>query len=450
MASDEDTIFALATAPGRAAVAILRISGAAVEAVPGIFGFSMPRPRVATVKKLRDGDVFLDQALVLFFEGPGSYTGENLIELHLHGGKAVYDSVISVLTRDSELRYAEPGEYSRRAFLNGRLNLTEAEAVNDLVNAETEAQRDLAVRQLGGSLSRVFDDWAETLLGVRAHLEAYIDFPDEDLPDAVVSDLTATLAILAASMGRFLNDDRKGERLRAGMRIAVVGPPNVGKSTFVNWLTERDISIVSGHAGTTRDVIEAYLDLAGYPVIVADTAGLRSGGDVVEIEGMKRARNWAERADLRVLVMDGSQAVGIDGVEFDLEPGDLVLFNKMDLVSDCGEVPGYVGDGSQDVFRVSLATEEGLTDVVSRMAEVAREKMDVSGTPVISRVRHRVALFDSVKSVERGLVGLKGGIEPEIIAEELRVASDDLGRISGRVGVEDLLDVVFRDFCIGK
>jgi tRNA modification GTPase len=450
MQSDEDTIFALSTAPGRAAVAIIRVSGPKSRSVAVALGFTMPLPRVVGLKWLRDNGRILDQSVVLWFENPSSYTGEDLVELQVHGGRAVYDSVISVLARQSSFRYADPGEFSRRAVLNGRLDLTEAEAVNDLVNAETEAQRDLAIRQLEGSLSRVFDKWASSILRIRAHLEAYIDFPDEDLPDEVAHDLTADLTSTLSSMRAFLDDERRGERLRSGLRIAVVGPPNAGKSTFVNWLTDRDVAIVSEEAGTTRDVIEVHLDLAGFPVTVADTAGLRAGGGAVEIEGMKRARDWASSADLRILVMDCTRIHDFVPGDFETRDGDLVLFNKVDLVSAVRQEELGSAALANDNFRISMPVGTGLGDVLSWMAREARARMDVSTGPVISRARHRAALVACVGGVERGLLGLEERIEPEIVAENLRLASDDLGRICGRVDVEDLLDVVFRDFCIGK
>jgi tRNA modification GTPase len=354
----------------------------------------------------------------------------------------VYDSVISSLVERAGFRFAEPGEFSRRAVLNGRLDLTAAEAVNDLVNAETEAQRQLALRQLVGGLSEKFELWAENILRVRAHLEAYIDFPDEEIPTTVVENVIETLTITLRSMVLFLDDQHKGERLRDGLRIAVVGPPNAGKSSLINWLADREVAIVSKHAGTTRDVIEVHLDLGGYPVVVADTAGLRDGGDEVEIEGMRRARDWAERADLRVLVLDAT--VGELGVSIGLGlcDGDLVLVNKIDLVDRVPEWPGSLA--------VSMARGDGLLKALERLTTLAREMMDVGGQPVMTRARHRAALLRCSESVERALGGLNATVSVETVAEDLRVAADDLGRVTGRVDVEELLDVVFRDFCIGK
>jgi tRNA modification GTPase len=450
MRSDEDTIFALTTAPGRAAVAIIRVSGPGALGVADAFEFKMPPARSAGLRKLINAGKILDQALVLYFKAPGSYTGEDLVELQIHGGRAVYDSVVSVLLTLAGFRYAEPGEFSRRAVLNGRLDLTEAEAVNDLVNAETEAQREFALRQMDGALAGVFDQWTSRLVRVRAHLEAYIDFPDEDLPIAVVDDLTADLTNIGAEVARFLDDDRRGERLRSGMRIAVVGPPNAGKSSFINWLTDREIAIVSPEAGTTRDVIEAHLDLGGYPVTIADTAGQRIGGGAVEKEGIRRAREWASKADLRVLIFDSTSFSRESLEAFERGPADVVLMNKIDLDPRDGADGRDSLGNVQGRFGCSLVSGEGLSEVMAHIAREARARMDVSEGPVVSRARHRAALEACLINVERAREGLIGGVVPEIVAEDLRFACDDLGRITGRVDVEDLLDVVFRDFCIGK
>jgi tRNA modification GTPase len=448
MGSDDETIFALSTAPGRAAVAVIRISGPGVSKAGAALSFRMPAPRVAALRRLRDGDRVLDQALTLFFEGPGSYTGEDILELHIHGGRAVYDSVMSVLGKQEGWRLALPGEFSRRAVLNGRLDLTKAEAVNDLVNAETEAQRELALGQLGGGLGRQFDAWAQRLLGVRAHLEAYIDFPDEEIPASTVEALIVELRDIGGSMTSFLEDDRRGERLRSGMRVAVVGPPNAGKSTFVNWLVERDIAIVSEEPGTTRDILEAHLDLGGFPVIVADTAGLRSGGGVVEVEGMRRARDWARDADWRILMVDATTLGEVDVDGFGLVPGDVILANKTDLLTHKGAAAGQVGEF--EWLGISVADGAGLKEALARITKEAENCMGLRSGPVISRARHRLALARCIKSVEQGLDAFNNQLELEIVAEDLRLGSDDLGRVTGRVDVEDLLDLVFRDFCIGK
>ena len=440
--SYEDTIFALASGPGRSAVAVLRISGAQAGRVGETLGFVLPGHREAAVRILKHGDRRIDQALVLFFQGPASYTGEDVVELHLHGGRAVRDAVVSVLDARSDYRMAEPGEFTRRALVNNRLDLTAAEAVNDLVNAETEAQRAQALQQLQGGLARKFERWAHGILGMLAHIEAYIDFPDEDIPDSVLCSITGTVVATHRAMLDYLSDERRGERLRGGLRIAVVGPPNVGKSSFVNWLSERDVAIVSEQAGTTRDVIEVHLDLGGYPVIVADTAGLRDGGDSIEAEGMRRARDWAERADLRVLILDSTSADGFDAQQAWIQTNDLVLLNKIDRGNKRTCKPGWI--------EMSVTRGDGLDQVVESLTAVARRMMDVGSQPAMTRERHRAALRDGIEALGRAAAGLSAGVGSELVAEDLRTATDALGRVTGRVDVEAILDIIFRDFCIGK
>ncbi len=445
MSSYEDTIFAPATAPGRAAIAIVRVSGPDAAAVASLFGFTMPPDREARLRALRDGDRNIDRAMVLWFRGPESYTGEDLVELHLHGGRAVCDGVLAALSRAANFRFAMPGEFSKRAVLNGRLDLTAAEAVNDLVNAETEAQRVQALWQLEGGLAAQFDAWTTKLTRNRAHLEAYIDFPEDDVPLEVMAGIAGDLAEILQSMKAFLHDNRRGERLRDGFRVAVVGPPNAGKSSFVNWLSERDVAIVTELAGTTRDVIEVHLDLGGFPVIVADTAGLRESDDRIETIGMKRALDWARSADLRILLCDATDLDAVSGQDFGLtvQAPDLVVFNKTDLVtSDWRPKAGSLA--------MSLIVGEGLEDVLQHLTGAVRSMLDMSAGPTMTRVRHRAALEAGIDGLETALVNLGDGSGPEIIAEQLRLAAVALGGVTGAAGVEELLDVVFRDFCIGK
>ncbi len=436
------TIFALASAPGRAGVAVLRISGpvarAAIEKLcrPA----TLPPPRAAHLCEIRHPDgALLDKALILWFPAPNSFTGEDVAEFHLHGGRAIVSAVMDCLRALPGFRLAEPGEFTRRAFENGKLDLTEAEALADLVNAETEAQRRQAMRQLTGELGRLFDDWRARLTKTLAHSEATIDFADEDLPADLEEKQTAEIRALIAEVEGHLDDRHRGERLREGFHIAIMGPPNAGKSSLLNALARREAAIVSSIAGTTRDVIEAYLDLGGYPVIVADTAGLRDSGDQIESEGVRRALKKAENADLKLLVFDGESWPRRDEATQKLaDENTLVTVNKADLLQ------GAMGDG--DALFISAKTGAGIPELLDRIIAAIDLRFASSGPPPLTRIRHRAALEECRGHLRRSLTAAAA----ELRAEDLRLAARALGRITGRVDVEDLLDVIFRDFCIGK
>ncbi len=448
-----DTIFALSTPPGRSAIAVVRLSGSAVASVlEALTDGSRPPARLARLVHVRDPDngAAIDHALVLWFPGPASFTGEDMAELHLHGGRAVVAAVVETLDRQSGLRLAEPGEFTRRAFDNGKLDLSEVEGLADLVDAETEAQRHQALRQMGGELSRIVEDWRNRLLPALAHLEAAIDFSDEDLPEGLIASARASLGALSGEIGAFLADNRRGERLRDGLQIAIIGPPNSGKSSLLNALAKREVAIVSATAGTTRDVIEVHLDLGGYPVTLADTAGLRmleaDEGDGIEQEGMRRARRRASDADLKLAVFDVTTWPSLDPEGLALVDGNgLVVLNKVDLRPEwpleAGEIQGC------PVFAISALTGQGLARLLSDLERRVADRLGVVGTaPAVTRARHRTALEDCRTALERALAAEL----PELIAEDLRLALRALGRLTGQVDVEDILDVIFRDFCIGK
>ena len=329
-----DTIFALASGRGRTAVAVLRLSGpAAGAALTALTRRPPPTPRVATLAALRhpESDELLDKALALWFPAPRSQTGEDVAELHLHGGRAVIEGVVGALAALPGLRPAEPGEFSRRAFEHGKLDLTEAEAIADLVDAETAAQRRQALRQYGGDLARLYEGWRERLVRLLAHVEAVIDFPEEDLPESLDASAVSALAALIDDLAAHLDDGRRGERLRDGLSVAIIGPPNAGKSSLLNALARREAAIVSAHSGTTRDVIEVHLDLEGYPLVIADTAGLRDSADEVEREGIRRARERASHADIKIAVFDGELWPHLDSATESLLDADtLVVVNKLD------------------------------------------------------------------------------------------------------------------------
>ena len=438
----EDTILALATGSLHAATALIRISGKAASRTANILGFKLQKQRLATVVILKDGERKLDEALAIFFKGPWSYTGEDVMELHVHGGRAVIEAVINTLQKQEGFRIAEPGEFTKRAVLNGKMDLTKAEGINDLIQAETEAQRVQSFAQVDGALSEIAFGWREKATKIAAHVEAYIDFPDEEIPESTLTSLGDEMSVLIRDIEKGLNDGRRGEILRDGFRIAVIGPPNAGKSTLVNWLSKRPVSIISEQPGTTRDVLEASLDLDGYPVIVADTAGLRESTDPIENEGIKRAQEWAKTADGRLILLEPTTEA--DFLER-LKPSpecDLVVLNKIDLL------PTDVK--KRETLAISLRDEIGLDKLVNGLKKIVSKRMVGQEPAVITRTRHREALQSCLNSMRSAKTALSLGEEPEIVAEELRAATKSLGRVVGAVDVEDLLDVVFGDFCIGK
>jgi tRNA modification GTPase len=400
----------------------------------------LPPPRVARRTRFADpaSGERLDDGLVLWFPGPRSATGEDLAELHLHGSRAVLAAVMRVL-RCLGLRLAEPGEFTRRAFLNGKLDLLQAEAVADLAAAETEAQRRQALRQLDGELGGLYGGWSDRLTRILAHLEAAIDFPDEDLPPEIEDRICRETQDLLAEIERHLADNRRGERLRDGISVAIVGPPNAGKSSLLNKIARRDAAIISPIPGTTRDIIEVAIDLQGYPVVLADTAGLRDSDDVIEQEGLRRALRRAEEAEIRLFVFDACRPSEARGASAWPGPDTLLVANKIDLVE-----PRRV-DLSDSAFPISVLTGEGLDALLSALGERVAQNYRTEA-PVLTRARHRQSLEDAKASLRRALAATL----PELRAEDLRLALRSLGQITGVVDVEDLLDVIFRDFCIGK
>lgn len=436
-----DTIFALASAAGRAGVQVIRLSGPSAGPALQALSGTLPAPRRARLAALRDpasGEIF-DRALLLWFPAPASFTGEDVAELHLHGGRAVLNAALQALT-GLGLRLAEPGEFSRRAFENGKLDLTEAEAIADLVDAETAAQRRQALRQMEGALGALYDGWRHRLTRALAHLEADIDFPEEDLPGGLSDAVRPVVQTLLAELTAHLADQGRGERLRDGISIAILGAPNAGKSSLLNAIARRDVAIVSNQAGTTRDVIEVQLDLDGYPVLLADTAGLREAADQVESEGIRRALERAARADLKLLVFDGTAAEP-DAATLALEDDDcLLVMNKADAP---GASPPL---SARPVLLVSAHSGEGLPALLAALSAAVAQRYAPSGAPALTRARHRAALEESRDSLQRAL----SAPLPELAAEDVRLAARALGRITGRVDVEELLDVIFRDFCIGK
>ncbi len=456
------TIYALASASGRAGVAVIRVSGPragdALAALADTGQDAIKAPRRAVRARIGDpatGEP-IDDGLAIWFPAPASFTGEDVAELHLHGGPAVIGGVLDALGGMKDLRMAEAGEFTRRAFENGKMDLTAAEGLADLIEAETSAQRKQALRQLEGELGRLYEDWRGRLLQALAHGEANLDFSDEDLPPGIGARARKDIADLEQEIAAHLKDRRLGERLRDGILIAIIGPPNAGKSSLLNLLARRDAAIVSATAGTTRDVIEVHLDLGGYPVTVADTAGLKDvveggadGGDEIEAEGIRRARGKAERADLRLAVFDGEFWPRTDPHTVDLIDADTIcVINKSDLKTP--EPPLEVG--GQKALAVSALTGDGIDALLAAVTDRVAGMMgaSASASPALTRARHREALEDCRDALGRFLAGNGETAKPELAAEDLRLAARALGRITGRVDVDDVLDVIFRDFCIGK
>jgi tRNA modification GTPase len=436
-----DTIYAPATAPGRAPVGILRVSGPQAATVAReLTGRKPPPPRTAALRRLWDPSTgeLIDRALVLWFPGPRSETGEDLLEIQHHGGHAVLAGLVGALERVPGCRPAGPGEFTRRAFLNGKLDLTAAEGLADLIDAGTRAQARQALRQLEGELGRLYAAWREQLLQALARVEAEIDFAaEEEVPDSTVAQVLPDLERLQGELAAHLADRGRGERLRAGVTVAVIGPPNVGKSSLVNLLAQREVAIVTPIAGTTRDIIEVHLDLSGVPVTLLDTAGLRETADPVEVEGVALARRRAELADLRLDLIE----VGMTP----RQPSDdasILVVNKIERAPDTILPAG--------ILPISCLTGAGIAELTDLLAERAGMLVAAGAAPVLTRARHRLAVGEAVNALRRFTTAAEQGAELALLAEDLRLAARAIGGITGAVGVEDVLDRVFATFCIGK
>jgi tRNA modification GTPase len=452
--SSRPTIFALSSGRPPAAIAVVRISGSCAGAALKKLIGRVPEPRKAALARVRepDGGEVIDEALVLWFPGPHSETGEDVAELQLHGGQAVIAGVLDALSKIEGCRLAEAGEFTRRAFVNGKLDLTAVEGLADLIAAETLAQRRQAFRQLKGLIGDRAEDWRRRLIEALALIEARIDFPDEaDVPENLVEPALRAARDLRDEIARCLADGGRGERLREGLVVAIAGPPNAGKSTLLNRLARREAAIVSPYPGTTRDVIEVHLDLDGYPMTLLDTAGIRESDDPVEQEGVRRARARAAAADLVLWVIDasaaGSAAIGLGQRPMNTEIW--LIANKSDLVGQGDtRIESALKEGINRSLTISAVTGAGIAALISALAVHANAYFSATQPALVTRTRHRLALEETVAALKRAL-GCAPGRE-ELIAEELRSAATTLGRLTGRVDVEDILDVIFRDFCIGK
>jgi tRNA modification GTPase len=444
----EQTIFALSSGRPPSAISIVRVSGPQARAALASLAGKVPEPRMASRVLLRDrGRGPIDDAVVLWFPGPASATGEDVAEFHVHGGRAVLAALFAALSDFENVRAAEPGEFTRRGFENGKLDLTEAEALDDLIHADTERQRRQALRQLKGLLGERARDWRTRIIEASALIEAGIDFSDEgDIPAELIAPALARVASLRDEIEEVLAAQGRSERLRDGVVVAITGPPNVGKSTLINQLARREVAIVSPHAGTTRDVIEVQLDLDGYPLTVIDTAGIRETTDPVEQEGVRRARRRAAEADLVLWMIDAEHQENGDAEDASV----WVVRNKIDLDAAGGGVAPVAGGlrGTGAALEISAIRGEGVPELIAALVGFARDYFGSREDSLIGRERQRKLLQETVHSLQRCISVMGSG--EELAAEELRAAAHCLGQLLGRVDVEDVLDVIFREFCVGK
>jgi len=442
------TIYALSSGPGISGVAVIRVSGKnTVEVIKKLTGSKLPRPRVATLKKFnKNGEKnLIDEGVILWFPGPNSYTGEDLAEFHVHGSRAVVKAMHLAISKVKNCRLAEPGEFTRRAFQNGRINLLKAESIADLISSETEIQRKQALKIMSGRSSDRFSLWREKLLKILSHVEAKIDFPDEDLPKNIMNEIQETSYNVLNEIKKTLNDQKVGERIREGFKIAIVGPPNSGKSSLLNYLSKRDAAIVSEIAGTTRDVIETHLNLDGYPVIVSDTAGIRSSKNEIEKKGIKIALKRAEDADLKLVIISAKNVDFTSVFKKLLTQNAILVVNKSDLAKKKlnSKLKKY------EHVLISIKKDLNLNKLITKIKSKLKSKFTTTEDILITRERHRQNLINCVQHLEK-FQKKKSAQDFDKAAEDLRLATRHLGMIVGKVDVEELLGSIFNDFCIGK
>ena len=454
------TIYALSSGPGVSGIAIIRISGEETSKIINLItGKDLPKPRVATLRKINkiNTSELIDEGLILWFPGPQSYTGEDMAEIQVHGSKAVVDALHSSLSNIDNCRLAEPGEFTKLAFQNGKINLLKAESIADLISSETEIQRQQAIRIMNGKSADQFNFLREKLLKILSHVEAKIDFPEEDLPNNILDEIKNNSDEVINKIKKILNDQKVGERIREGFKIAIVGPTNAGKSSLMNYLSNRDVAIVSEIAGTTRDVIETHLNINGYPVIISDTAGIRDSKDEIEKKGIKLALQKAEESDLKIVVLHPENLDFKPFLEDSNSENTIVVLNKSDI--KLGKPPGignyfrfnHLGKNLKDIniIHTSIKEEENLVDLINAIKEKLKNKFISSDDILITRERHRQHLQQCLDHLNN--FNQKKEIEDfDKAAEDLRLATRHLGMIVGKVDVEEILGSIFNDFCIGK
>jgi len=442
------TIYALSSGPGISGIAVIRVSGKnTAEVIKKLTGSKLPPPRMATLKKFNKngGKELIDEGVIIWFPAPNSYTGEDLVELHVHGSRAVVNAMHLAISKVRNCRLAEPGEFTKRAFQNGRIDLLKAESISDLISAETEIQRKQALKIMSGKSSDKFNSWRDKLLKTLSHIEAKIDFPEEDLPKNIIKEIQKTSNGILNEIKKTLNDQRVGERIREGFKIAIVGPPNSGKSSLLNNLSKRDAAIVSEIAGTTRDVIETHLNLDGYPIIISDTAGIRSSKNEIEKKGIKIALKRAEDADLRLIIVSAKNVDFTDVLKVLLTKNAILVVNKSDLIK--GKLNSKFK--KYDHVLISIKKDLNLNKLISKIKSKLKNKFTTTEDILITRERHRQNLINCVHHLEK-FQKKKSSQDFDKAAEDLRLATRHLGMIVGKVDVEELLGSIFNDFCIGK
>ena len=442
------TIYALSSGPGISGIAVIRISGPETsKAIELLTGKNVPKPRVATLRKINkiNTSELIDEGIILWFPGPESYTGEDMAEIQVHGSKAVIDALHTSISNIENCRLAEPGEFTKLAFQNGKINLLKAESIADLISSETEIQRQQAIKIMNGKSADQFNFLREKLLKILSHVEAKIDFPDEDLPNDILEEIKKSSDDVLKNIEKILNDQKVGERIREGFKIAILGPTNAGKSSLLNHLSNRDVAIVSEIAGTTRDVIETHLNIDGYPVIVSDTAGIRESKNEIEKKGIKLSLNRAEEADLKLVVVDAKNLDFTDVLKGLLDQNAILVINKSDLLK------GDIDPEIKKLNHVLISIKENLNidELILKIKNNLKNKFITSDDILITRERHRQHLEQCLEHLKN--FNKKNEVEDfDKAAEDLRLATRHLGMIVGKVDVEEILGSIFNDFCIGK
>ena len=442
------TIYALSSGSGVSGIAVVRVSGKkAADVLKQLTGDKLPTPKMATLKKVKNINTneLIDEAIIIWFPGPDSYTGEDLVEFHVHGSRAVIDQLHTTISKIKNCRLAEPGEFTRLAFQNGKINLLKAESIADLISAETEIQRKQAIKIMTGKSSVKFNSWRDQLIKILSHIEAKIDFPDEELPENIILGIKKKSKIILDEIKKVIDDQKIGEHIREGFKIAIVGPTNAGKSSLLNYLSNRDVAIVSETAGTTRDVIEIHLNLDGYPVIISDTAGIRDSKNEIEKKGIKLAIKRAEEADLKIIVVDPKNLDFKGFLKDFLDENAILVVNKSDLL----DKNNNLNIKKKDHVLISIKNKSNLDVLIFEIKKKLKNKFLSHDDILITRSRHRTHLENCVTHLENFLK--KNEAEDfDKAAEDLRLATRNLAKIVGKVDVEEILDSIFNDFCIGK